>query len=71
MNPEIVIALNKYENAHYNAVRRDMQAELAEEWESQKLKMCEEAWVKCRVARVELEALIVEHTKATMATGSP
>ena len=63
MNPQIMLALNKYENAHYQAVRKDMEAELAEEWQPRRLKACEEAWAKCKSARVELEALIIEHTR--------
>jgi hypothetical protein len=63
MNPKIMTALNRYENAHYKAVRKDMEAELAPEWEARRLKAAEEAWAACKAARLELESIIAEEVK--------
>jgi hypothetical protein len=58
--PKIMGALNKYDNALRNAVRKDMIAEQKESWEYHSLKACEIAWQEYRDARVELEAVILE-----------
>jgi hypothetical protein len=56
MTPEIEQALRKFENAHYLAVKRDTEAEMAEEWKPSKLKKCEDAWTACWAAKAELIA---------------
>jgi len=60
MTPEIMTALNKFENALQNAVRRDMKAEQDEQWEAKSLKAADEAWKAARAARRELESTIQE-----------
>ena len=41
---ELEKAFQKFKNAYYQAVKRDMEAEHKEEWEAGPLKKCEEAW---------------------------
>jgi hypothetical protein len=60
MDHQIMMALNRYDNALRHAVRKDVIAEMAETWEASKLKACEIAWASCKAARIELEALIIE-----------
>lgn len=51
-------ALNEFESALRAAVRRDVEAEMTEEWQPHKLKKCHEAWAKVREKRTILEELI-------------
>lgn len=57
---EIMLALNKFDNALRKAVRQDIMAEMADEWAPAKLKAIDVAWAEAKAARVELEARIVE-----------
>jgi hypothetical protein len=65
MTNEIMTALNKFETALRNAVRRDTMAEMNEEWAPAKLKARETAWAEAKAARVELEAKITEIAELT------
>ena len=60
MPQKIMLALNQYENALRNAIRRDTIAEQQEVWDTVSLRMCDIAWKEYKEKRVELEAVILE-----------
>lgn len=61
LHGEIVQALNAFEMALRVAVREDTLAETDETWEAKRLRKCEAAWDAVKAARVDLEAIIVDH----------
>jgi hypothetical protein len=63
---EIMLALNKFDDALRKAVRKDTMAEMAEEWAPAKLRACEIAWAEAKAARVELEAMIMAAIEAKL-----
>jgi hypothetical protein len=58
--PKIMTALNVYDSALRNAVRKDVIAERQEIFDPAKLRALEQAWYDCKAKRVELEAVILE-----------
>lgn len=63
---EIMLALNKFDDALRKAVRKATMAEMAEEWAPAKLRACEIAWAEAKTARVELEAVIMAALEAAL-----